>query len=61
TITNNLYDEAKAKGWTVISMKNDWKQIFAWEKWLTRPRRACIADREHEQQRACVTVAHFSM
>jgi len=27
-----LYDEAKAKGWTVISMKNDWKQIFAWEK-----------------------------
>ena len=32
TITNNLYDEAKAKGWTVISMKNDWKQIFAWEK-----------------------------
>ena len=27
-----LYDEAKSKGWTVISMKNDWKQIFAWEK-----------------------------
>jgi len=27
-----LYDEAKAKGWTVIRMKNDWKQIFAWEK-----------------------------
>ena len=27
-----LYDEAKAKGWTVISMKNDWKQIFAWER-----------------------------
>ncbi len=27
-----LYDEAKAKGWTVISMKNDWKQVFAWEK-----------------------------
>jgi len=27
-----LYDEAKAKGWTVISMKNDWKQIFAWQK-----------------------------
>ena len=20
-----LYDEAKEKGWTVISMKNDWK------------------------------------
>jgi len=30
--TQALYDEAKAKGWTVISMKNDWKQIFAWEK-----------------------------
>jgi len=26
-----LYDEAKAKGWIVISMKNDWKQVFAWE------------------------------
>ncbi len=32
TSTQALYDEAKAKGWTVISMKNDWKQIFAWEK-----------------------------
>ena len=28
TFPQNLYDEAKAKGWTVISMKNDWKQIF---------------------------------
>jgi phosphoglycolate phosphatase-like HAD superfamily hydrolase len=26
-----LYDEAKKRGWTVISMKNDWKKIFAWE------------------------------
>jgi phosphoglycolate phosphatase-like HAD superfamily hydrolase len=26
-----LDDEAKHKGWTVISMKNDWKQIFAFE------------------------------
>jgi len=32
TFSQALYDEAKAKGWTVISMKNDWKQIFAWEK-----------------------------
>jgi hypothetical protein len=24
-------DEAKQRGWTVISMKNDWKQIFAEE------------------------------
>jgi hypothetical protein len=26
-----LYDEAKKKSWTVISMKNDWKRIFAFE------------------------------
>ncbi len=32
TFPQSLYDEAKAKGWTVISMKNDWKQVFAWEK-----------------------------
>jgi len=25
-------DEAAAKGWTVVSMKNDWKKIFAFEK-----------------------------
>jgi len=25
-------DEAVAKGWTVVSMKNDWKTIFAFEK-----------------------------
>ena len=31
TFSQPLYDEAKAKGWTVISMKNDWKQIFAWD------------------------------
>ena len=24
-----LYDEAKKKNWTVISMKNDWKRIFS--------------------------------
>jgi phosphoglycolate phosphatase-like HAD superfamily hydrolase len=27
-----LYDKAQKSGWTVISMKNDWKQIFAFEK-----------------------------
>jgi phosphoglycolate phosphatase-like HAD superfamily hydrolase len=32
TFTQALYDEAKKQGWTVISMKNDWKQIFAFEK-----------------------------
>lgn len=30
TFTKQLYDEAK-DGWTVISMKNDWKHIFAFE------------------------------
>jgi len=32
TFTQALYDEAKKKGWVVVSMKNDWKQIFAFEK-----------------------------
>jgi phosphoglycolate phosphatase-like HAD superfamily hydrolase len=32
TFPQALYDEAKAKGWTVISMKNDWTKIFDWEK-----------------------------
>jgi phosphoglycolate phosphatase-like HAD superfamily hydrolase len=27
--TPALYDEAKKKGWTVISMKSDWKRTFA--------------------------------
>jgi len=31
TFTQALYDEAKEKGWVVISMKNDWKRIFAFE------------------------------
>jgi phosphoserine phosphatase len=29
TFSQSLYDEAKKSGWVVISMKNDWKQIFA--------------------------------
>jgi phosphoglycolate phosphatase-like HAD superfamily hydrolase len=32
TFTQALYDEAKKNGWIVISMKNDWKRIFAFEK-----------------------------
>jgi phosphoserine phosphatase len=28
TFTQTLYGEAKDKGWTVISMKDDWKEIF---------------------------------
>jgi hypothetical protein len=31
TFTQALYDEAKKKGWTVISMKNDWKRLFAFD------------------------------
>jgi hypothetical protein len=30
--TQGLYDEARRQGWTVISMKNDWKRIFAFER-----------------------------
>ena len=29
--TQALYDEAQKKQWTVISMKKDWKRIFAFE------------------------------
>ena len=29
--TQALYDEARKKGWTIISMKNDWKRIFGFE------------------------------
>ena len=32
TFTQALYDEAKSKGWSVISMKNDWKRIFSFDK-----------------------------
>jgi phosphoglycolate phosphatase-like HAD superfamily hydrolase len=32
TFTESLYDEAKSKGWTVISMKKDWKRVFQFEK-----------------------------
>jgi len=31
TFTQALYDEAKKDGWFVISMKDDWKRIFAFE------------------------------
>jgi phosphoglycolate phosphatase-like HAD superfamily hydrolase len=32
TFTPALYDEAKKDGWTVISMKNDWKRVFPFEQ-----------------------------
>jgi len=31
TFTQELYDEATKNNWGVISMKNDWKRIFAFE------------------------------
>jgi hypothetical protein len=31
TFTQDLFDEARKDGWVVISMKNDWKKIFAFE------------------------------
>lgn len=32
TFPQDLYDEAKKDGWIVISMKNDWKRIFGFER-----------------------------
>jgi hypothetical protein len=31
TFSPSLMAEAKNRGWTVISMKTDWKRIFSWE------------------------------
>ena len=31
TFTQALYDEAAKNGWVVVSMKNDWKRVFAFE------------------------------
>jgi hypothetical protein len=31
TFPQTLYDKATKQGWTVISMKNDWKRVFAFE------------------------------
>lgn len=31
TFTQPVYDEARKKGWTIISIKNDWKRVFAFE------------------------------
>jgi hypothetical protein len=32
SFTQALYDVAKSKGWIVISMKNDWKRLFAFKQ-----------------------------
>jgi hypothetical protein len=29
--TQELYDEAKKRGWTVIHMKDDWKRLFCFD------------------------------
>jgi hypothetical protein len=31
TLSQAMYDMAQKQGWIVISMKNDWKRIFAFE------------------------------
>ena len=30
-LPQKLYDKATKDGWIVVSMKNDWKRIFAFE------------------------------
>ena len=30
--TQALFEQAKTAGWTIVSMKDDWKRIFAYEK-----------------------------
>src|SRR5208283_1216668 len=46
TFTQKLYDEATSKGWTVISIKNDRKRIFAFEQseflCITKARRIAL-------------------
>ena len=32
TFSEALFNEAKKQGWTVISMKNDWKRLFSFDK-----------------------------
>jgi len=31
TFTEALYDQAKKDNWTIISIKKDWKRIFAFD------------------------------
>src|SRR5262245_10944594 len=38
TFTQALYDEAKKDGWTVVSMKNDWRRVFPFENQATEAR-----------------------
>jgi hypothetical protein len=29
---DKAWDEGMAKGWTIVSMKDDWKRIFAFQR-----------------------------
>ena len=31
TFSQEMYDMAKKQGWIVVSMKDDWRRIFAFE------------------------------
>jgi hypothetical protein len=31
TFPQELHDEAGKQGWVVVSVRRDWKKIFAWE------------------------------
>ena len=42
TFASVLYDKAKKNGWSVVSMKNDWKRIFAFEWGLHRVDKLCL-------------------
>ena len=32
TLSQDMYDMAKRQGWAIISMKNDWKRLFAFDR-----------------------------
>ena len=36
TFPQELYDQAMKDGWIVVSMKNDWKRIFAFELYAAK-------------------------
>ena len=60
TFTQALYDEAKKQGWTVISMKNDWKRIFAFESFVDlRWRHGAAGDRRLYDRRVVGSMSRF--
>lgn len=48
TFSQVLYDQAQRDGWFVISMKNDWKQIFAFENTSESKPTESIRERKSE-------------